>query len=316
MLITRFILRRVMFMLLVTVMVSAAIFIMMEVLPGDVARMILGQFATDDAVAAVRAQLDLDRPAWQRYLNWAAGVLRGDLGTSLYFGVPVGPLLLRRLTNSLILAGIAAVVAIPVAIGLGIVAGLQRGRAADHIITVSTLAMVSLPEFVTGLVLILIFSAWLGWLPPASLVIEGRSPLEALSSLVLPVLTLTLMMSAYIARMMRASLVEVMDRGYVQAAILKGLRWRSVVFKHALRNALLPTITVIAIYLGWLVGGLIVVETVFGYPGLGTLVLAGIKNRDVPLLEAAVLVIVVVRLLTSLLADMLYVLFNPRVRFS
>jgi peptide/nickel transport system permease protein len=313
---TGFILRRLAFMVLVVFLVSAVVFIMMEVVPGDVARMILGQFATEEAVAAVRAQLGLDRPAWQRYLDWAGGVLRGDLGDSLYFSVPNGPLLARRLGNSLILAGAAAVVAIPISVALGVVAGLQRGRLPDHAIAVGSLAAVSIPEFVTGMGLVIVFAVWLKWLPPTSLVLDDRSPLASLRTLVLPVLTLTLMMIAYISRMTRSSMIAVMNTEYIRAAILKGLRWPTVVLKHALRNALLPTITVIAVYLGWLVGGLIEVETVFGYPGIGTLTLAAIKNRDVPLLEATVLVVVVVRLLTSLLADLLYAALNPRVRYT
>jgi peptide/nickel transport system permease protein len=303
-------------MILTAWLVSLLIFVMMEVVPGDVARMILGQFASENALAALRQELGLDLPAWRRYPAWLAGVLQGDFGNSLYFNVPIGPLLLRRLENSLILAGFAGVIAIPISIAIGVIAGLRRGKVTDHALSITALAMVSMPEFLTGIGLIIIFSAWLEWLPPTSMILGDASPLDAFKTLILPVTTLTLGMMAYIARMTRASVVEVMQTEYIRMAVLKGMRWHTVVFKHALRNALLPTITVIAVYLGWLVGGLIVVETVFGYPGLGSLLLVAIKGRDVPLLEAIVLIIVLAYLLSSMLADILYVMLNPRIRYK
>jgi peptide/nickel transport system permease protein len=303
-------------MILTAWLVSLLIFIMMEVVPGDVARMILGQFASDNALSALRQELGLDLPVWHRYPAWLAGVLQGDFGNSLYFNVPIVPLLLRRLENSLILAGFAGAVAIPISIAVGVIAGLRRGKVTDHALSITALAMVSMPEFLTGMGLIIVFSGWLDWLPPTSMILGDASPLDSFKTLILPVTTLTLGMIAYISRMARASVVEVMQTEYIRMAVLKGMRWHTVVFKHALRNALLPTITVIAVYLGWLVGGLIVVETVFGYPGIGSLLLVAIKGRDVPLLEAIVLIIVLAYLLSSMFADILYVMLNPRIRYK
>jgi peptide/nickel transport system permease protein len=277
--------------------------------------MILGQQATPEDLVTLRSRLGLDRPAHVRYLEWVGGILRGDLGESLRVGLPVGPMLAQRLRNSLVLAVLAFIVGVPISILLGVAAGLTRDRWPDSLISVSTLVAVSLPEFVTAVFLIIIFASWLGWLPPTSLIDPEASPLESLRHLILPAATLTLVMMAHIARMTRSSMAEVMESNYIRTATLKGLPRRAVVFDHALRNALLPTISIIAINVGWLMGGLIVVESVFAYPGLGQLLLFAIGNHDVPLLQAVVLVIAAIYAFSNLAADLLYRYSNPRIRY-
>lgn len=278
--------------------------------------MILGQQATPEDLATLRVKLGLDRPAYVRYLEWVGGILHGDLGKSLRMGLPVGPLLSQRLRNSLVLALLAFVVGVPISVLLGIIAGLARERWPDSLVSVGTLVAVSFPEFVTGVFLIIIFSSWLRWLPPSSLIEPEANPLESLRYLILPATTLMLVMMAHIARMTRSSMVEVMGSNYIRTAILKGMPRRTVIFGHALRNALLPTISIIAINVGWLMGGLIVVESVFAYPGMGQLLLFAISNHDVPLLQAVTLVIAAIYSLSNLAADLLYRFSNPRIRYG
>lgn len=312
----KFITRRLLFLILTLFVVSLVIFVVTEILPGDVASMILGQQATEQDLETLRERLGLNRPAPERYLDWLTGMLQGDWGVSLRLGVPVAPLLIERMGNSLVLAAIAFVLGVPLAILLGVLAGLTRGRWPDSLVTVGTLIAVSLPEFVTGIILIIVFASWLQILPPTSMIDPSASPLGSIRFLILPALTLTLVMTAHIARMTRSSMIEVMGSNYVRTAILKGLPRRKVIFEHALRNSLLPTITVIAINVGWLMGGLIVVETVFAYPGMGQLLLLAVGNSDVPLLQAVTLVIAAIYAVANLGADLLYRTLNPRIRFQ
>jgi peptide/nickel transport system permease protein len=278
--------------------------------------MILGQQATPEDLATLRVKLGLNRPAYVRYLEWVGGILHGDLGKSLRMGLPVGPLLFQRLRNSLVLALLAFIVGVPISVLLGIIAGLARERWPDSLVSVGTLVAVSFPEFVTGVFLIIIFASWLKWLPPSSLIEPEANPLESLRHLILPAATLMLVMTAHIARMTRSSMVEVMESNYVRTAVLKGMPQRTVIFGHALRNALLPTISIIAINVGWLMGGLIVVESVFAYPGMGQLLLFAISNHDVPLLQAVTLVIAAIYSLSNLTADLLYRFSDPRIRYG
>lgn len=303
--------------MIVTLMaVSVTVFAVATILPGDVASAVLGPEATPEALAAMRAKLGLDRPAYVQYLEWVGGVLHGDWGESLRLRMPVGPLLMQRFRNSLVLAGLAFIFVVPTAIFLGVIAGVTHGRWSDQVISVSTLVGRSLPEFVTGGLLIVIFASWLRWLPASSLIDSEASPFESFQHLILPLLTLMAMMVAHIARMMRSSMIEVMDSDYVRTAILKGLPMHSVILQHALRNALLPTITVIALNLGWLMGGLIIVESVFAYPGVGRLLVFAVGSRDIPLLQATVLLVAAVYTLSNMLADVLYVSLNPRIQYS
>jgi peptide/nickel transport system permease protein len=314
--VTRFLLRRLGFLLLTLLLTSAVIFAITQLLPGDVARVILGREASETALQALRGRLGLDRPAPVQYLGWLSAFVRGDWGQSFSTGVPIRGLVLERLGNSLMLAGVTLAIAVPLAVALGVIAALRAGTWVDGAISVGSLAVVGLPEFVTGLVLIEVFAFRLRWLPANASIAPEAGFLEALPMLILPALTATLVLLAYIARLTRASVIEELRRPYVRTATLKGLSRREVVVNHVLRNALLPTITVIAISIGWLISGLIVVENVFNYPGLGRLLTFAIDRRDVPLLQAISLVAVLVFALANLAADLAYAFLNPRIRLA
>jgi peptide/nickel transport system permease protein len=296
--------------------VSIVIFAVTELLPGDVAVMILGSEATDETLAALRTQLGLDKPAPARYVDWLSGAARGDFGESLRMRTDVGPLVLERLKNSLALAGIALVIGVPLALGLGIIAGLRKDRPADKAITITTLLGISVPEFVIGSVLIMIFASIWPILPATSMIDPTGNPLENVKFLILPAITLVFVTLAHTARMTRSSVVRVMRTDYVRTATLKGMPRGRIIMRHVLPNALLPSITVIALNIGWMIGGLIVVETVFAYPGLGQLMIFAVTNRDVPLVQAVALLVALIYALANLGADLLYAVLNPRIRYA
>ena len=310
-----FVVRRLLFSLVVLLLVSVVTFVVVQVLPGDVASMILGTDASPEDVATMRETLGLNRPAYIRYLEWIGGAVRGDWGTSLRLNQPVAPLVMTRMANSAVLAGLTLLVSVPLAIGLGVFAGLRRGRMPDRIIALVTLIGTSLPEFVWGNVLIIVFAFWLKWLPPSSLMDPGDPVFAQFKLLLLPVATLTLVMLAYTSRMTRTSMIEVMEKNFVRTARLKGIGERQVILRHALPNALLPTITIVAMNIGWLMGSLVVVETVFSYPGLGRMMVFAVSNRDVPTLQMTVLVTAGIYCVANLVADILYAYLNPRVRY-
>jgi peptide/nickel transport system permease protein len=314
--VTGFILRRLVFGLLTVLLASIIVFAATQVLPGDVARMVLGREAGEAAVQQLRAQLGLDRPLVVQYGSWLAGFVHGDWGQSLSTDSAVRPLIFNRLNNSLRLALVAFAMYVPLGIILGLVAAVRRNTWLDSVISVTSLAFVGIPEFVTGILLIAVFAVRLKWFPASSFVAPSESFLEALPSLILPAVTVSLTSLAYIIRMTRSSTVETMSSDYVRTAYLKGLSGPVVLFRHILRNALLPTVTVIAVGIGWLVGGLIVTESVFQYPGLGRLVLFAIQRRDLPLIQATTMLIVVVFMLSNLLADVIYAVLNPRIRYQ
>ncbi len=430
----KYIVRRLGFMLLTMLLVSAAIFLISEAAPGDVARHILGQFATPEQVGLLREQMGLDQPIFVRYLDWLAGndwrltarvglplkqiklgqygeagwfavagdgiykqwkmkseglveitttadgtrqeapfegwqldengeevfwgvdtadhvvlwrkesseqrtgpasagrtmteasgekylpirrgLLRGDPGISLRTNRPVGPTLLRRMRNSFTLAGIAFAFIMPIALLLGILAGLKEGRPADRGISLFSLITTSIPEFASGVFLILVFAFWLKILPGAAVFTDDSAPWRRPDLLVLPVLTLTLVEVGYVARMTRASMIEVMNAPYIRTAYLKGLPRRRIVLKHAVRNALMAPITVIMLHVNWLIGGIVVVESVFGYPGLGMYLLDSALFKDINAIEAGAMVMVALAVGTQLLADILYTFLNPRIRYT
>jgi peptide/nickel transport system permease protein len=311
----RFLVRRLVYMALTLLIVSSVIFAVTELLPGDVAVMILGSEATDETLTALRAQLGLDQPTPVRYLTWLAGAVQGDFGQSLRMRTDVGPLVLERLKNSLALAGLAFVIGVPLALGLGIVAGLLKDRLADKAITTITLLGISVPEFVIGSLLIILFASIWPILPATSLIDPQSNPLANVRFLILPALTLVAVTLAHLTRMTRASVVRVLRTDYVRTALLKGVPRGRVIFQHVLPNALLPSITIIAINVGWMIGGLIVVETVFGYPGLGQLMIFAVTNRDVPLVQAVALLVATIYAVANLGADVLYAALNPRIRY-
>ncbi|HEY8287006.1 MAG TPA: ABC transporter permease [Chloroflexota bacterium] len=312
----RFLIRRSLLILLVLLLVSIIVFVVTSILPVDTAQAILGQSATPEALKALRHQLGLDQPAIFRYLSWLGGLLHGDLGNSLIFQVPAGPLVLNKLGNSAILAGAAFIFTVPVSLVLGILAGLNKNRWPDTVISLVTLAGVAQPEFVTGTFLVAIFATWLHWLPATNTFDTSIGFWPLVQSFIMPVITLSLVLLAYIGRMTRTNVIDVMETDYVRTAVLKGVSYRSVVLRHALRNALLPSITIIASNVGWLLGGIVVTESLYGYPGLGRLLLQAVQQRDVPLLQDITLLIALIFSLSNLLADVLYVVLNPRVRFS
>jgi peptide/nickel transport system permease protein len=307
--------RRLLLVALVMAIVSVLIFAVVQILPGDVAVMILGTSATPQDLDALRVKLGLNRPAPLRYVDWIGGAVRGDWGASLLYQMPVRPLVLERLGRSAVLAGLALAVGVPLAVGLGVLSALRRGGLVDHLVSLVSLVAVSLPEFIIGTVLILVLAFRFALLPPSSLIDPQASLWQAAPGLVLPVLTLVLALLAHMTRMTRASMLEVLEQPYVRAARLRGLRRRRVILRHALRNALLPTIGIIAINVGYLIGGIVVVETVFAYPGLGRLMVDAVNHRDVPVIQMAALIIALTYALTNLAADLAYAYLNPRIRY-
>lgn len=324
----RFARRRAAFFVFTYVLTSMMIFFMLRILPGDPARVIAGgREASEAQVQEIREQFGLDEPLIQQYFIWIADFMQGDWGESVAFrGADNQDLILERTRNSTRLAVLALAISVPVSITLGIVAGLTENKLPDSIISILTLSVVSLPEFVTGLFLVNIVALrWsdnpianaLGWWFPASSSIPSDATLqEALPSLWLPSIAATLVLLAYISRLTRAGVIEELKRDYVRTAALKGIPFRNVILRHVLRNALLPTITVIAISLSWLISGLVVIEVVFGYPGLGSLLITAIQRRDLPLVQAIVMVTVSIILVANMSADVLYALLNPRIKLE
>ena len=295
--------------------VSVILFAVAQVLPGDVGRAILGPWATETQVRALDHQLGVDRPLYERYWTWFSGFVRGEWGTSYLLNRPVAQITLDRLRNSLILGGFALCLIVPVSIGLGVLAALNYGKWLDRCIAIVGLSLIALPEFVTGIIVLAIFAVALGWLPVSSHV-PGLNPLDWFRQLLLPSIPLMFVLFGYISRMARAGTVESLRSNYVRTAILKGLPRGTVIWTHVLRNSLLPTITVISVQTGYLVGGLVVTETLFSYPGIGKLVLDSAIGHDLPVLQATVLLVAVLYMILALAADVLYTLLNPRVRLS
>ncbi|HSZ48928.1 MAG TPA: ABC transporter permease [Streptosporangiaceae bacterium] len=293
---------------------SIIIFLAGQVLPGDPGRAILGPFASPVAVANLDHQLGVDRPLLTQYWSWISGAVHGNLGVSYQYRTPVEPLLASALANSAKLAIFALLVIIPLGIAGGVIAALNAGRAADRVISLTGLSFATVPEFVSGIVVIVIFADGLKWLPSQAYAGPGASFGTQLKYLILPVVPLVFEFFGYIARMARAGTIEALESDYARTATLKGLpRW-TVIRRHILRNSLLPTITVIATQIGYLIGGLVVVEVLFNYPGFGRLVFTAATNKDFPMLEAGVLTIGVIYMIATLLADLLNTWLNPRLR--
>ena len=305
---------RLLLAILVLGLVASIVFILVEALPGDAATAYLGRNATPEGLERVRATLGLDRPAAERFLTWTGGLLRGDLGISLARQKPINAFMWMRLRNSLLLGLVAALVGFPLAIALGIWAGLTRDRLPDLLISTTSLIGMSLPDFVTATLLIYLFSIRLRLFPAVTLVNAGASLKEMLPNIVLPVLTLVIILTAYLLRVMRTSIIEVMRNDYVRVARMKGLATVTIVLRHALSNALIPTLTISALMMAWLIGNLFVIEAVFNYPGIGTLMLTAIHDRDLPLVQGIALVMAAVYVIVNLGADLLTLALNPRLR--
>jgi len=312
----RFLVVRLSLIVVTLLAVSVAIFALIEAVPGDAASVMQGQQATPDSLKNLRAQMGLDRPPHIRYLDWIWDAMRGDLGQSAKSNASISEVMGGRLRNSALLAVLAFIIAVPLGLVMGVWVGTRADTKMDRFLTMGGLVTISLPEFVTGVVMILILSSTLGWLPSSSIMMPGESIIGNPQVLVMPVLTVTGALFAYIMRMARANVIEVMESNYVRTAILKGLPMRTVVTRHVLRNAMLPTITVIANNVGWMFGGLIIIENLFAYPGMGSLLIQAIDTRDIRMLQSTALVIASVYAFSNLAADLAYGALNPRVRLT
>lgn len=308
------VIRRSLLLVVVLFAVSVMTFSIVNILPGDAAHSILGDAGTPEQVAALRERLGLNVPVTERYVTWISSAMRGDFGTSLQTSQEIGPILMARLGNSAVLGIITLLVAVPMSIVLGVVAAVYQGRLLDRLISGFTIVNFSLPEYVVGMLLILCFSIWLPIFPGSSLMDPGANPLERPEALVLPVAVLALGMLAYLSQFTRAGMIAALDSPYVRTAILKGLPKWVVVFKHALPNVLLPTICEIGMIFGYALGGIAVVELLFSYAGIGQLTVDAISYRDIPIIQASVLVIATMYGVGNLLADLLSISLNPRLR--
>ncbi len=311
-----YILKRLGLAIITLWLLSLIVFLTGQVLPGDPGRAILGNLAAPSAVRALDQQLGVDRPLVVQYFSWVGNLLRGNMGKSYQYRSAVEPFVQAALFNSLKLAALAFVVVVPLGILGGVVAALNVGRAPDRVISVLGLSAATVPEFVSGIVVIVIFAVGLKILPVTASAGQGASAASQFDHLILPAIPLVLVLFGYIARMARAGTIEALDSDYARTATLKGLRRPVVIRRHILRNSLLPTITVIATQTGYLIGGLVVVETLFNYQGIGNLIFRAANAKDFPMLEAGVLVVGVVYMVATLLADLLNNQLNPRLRLG
>ncbi len=312
----RLVVRRLLLMVPTLLVVSVLIFLMAEIVPGDVGRSILGPYASPEQVAALNHKLGADRPLVERYVRWLGGFVTGDWGESPILQAPVTRVTFESLVNSLLLAAIALVVIVPTSIVLGVLAALRRDSLLDRFISVTSLSLTVIPEFVSGVILLVLFAVVLPWFPVTASAPPGADLVTRIYHLILPAVPLMFVEMGYIARMARAGTLEVLDMPYVRTAVLKGLPQRRVVTRHVLRNGLLSTVTVVGAQVGWLVGGLVVVEKLFNYPGIGRLMAQAATLHDVKVLEATVLVVAAIYMLSNLTADVVVAALSPRVRLG
>jgi peptide/nickel transport system permease protein len=311
-----FILRRVLLGLLVLLLVSVVVFAATQALPGDPARSILGRTATPASLKALRQQLNLDRPVLSQYWSWVTGLVHGDMGTSLAAREPVSTYLHDRLINSAFLVVVAGVLSIPLSIAIGAYAALRRDRLFDVSSSIGTLLLAALPEFVVGVTLVVFFATTVfpHTLPAVAYLAPGDRPWSHLKEMILPIVTLVIAVTPYVARIMRASMIEVLESDYVEMARLKGVPEREVVVRHALPNALGPTFQVIALNLAYLAGGVIVVEYVFNFAGIGGALQNAVQTRDMPVVQALAMLIAALYVVLNMLADIATILVTPRLR--
>lgn len=300
--------------LITLVIVSFAVFFATQLLPGDVAQILLGQAATPEAVAGLRTAMGLDEPAILRFIHWLTGLVTGDLGTSYVNHIEISTLIAGRLANSLELAGVVAALSTPVALCLGILGAMYRGTLLDRAISVSTIVVISVPEFMVATLAVLVFAVWLGWFPALSYGVDVDSLGAMLRAYALPVIALSFVVSAQMIRMTRAAMIETINTPYVEMALLKGASRTRMVLVHALPNALGPIANAVALSLSYLVGGVIIVETVFNYPGVAKLMVDAVATRDLPLIQSCAMIFCFSYLSLTTLADMIAILSNPRLR--
>ena len=308
------VLKRILLGFITLFIVSLITFSGVEVLPGDACTTYLEREAYGAALEACYERLGLNTPAHERYISWAAGVLQGDFGYSLSGEMRINDVLGPRVKNSMVLASASILIGIPIALFLGIITALWRDKLPDIIISTITIFSMTIPEFISATLLILIVAIWLEWLPGIVIVPTGASISELLPNIILPVIAISMIMTAHMARMVRSSVIQVMASDYVQMAILKGVPYWTMVFKHVLPNALLPAINVVALTIAWLLGGVVVTEVVFNYPGLGRLVIESISNRDLPVVQALAIILASIYVSINLIADLMTLMLNPRLK--
>ncbi|SFN59508.1 peptide/nickel transport system permease protein [Cohaesibacter marisflavi] len=309
--------RRLLSILLVLVIVTFAVFAITAVLPGNAAIMILGEYATPDAVAALEKQLHLDLPWYMQYSGWVSGVIHGDFGMSLRLSLPVSDVVGEAFVNSAVLAGTALVLVTIIAIPLGAIAAVSRGKLMDLLLAVFSYMGSALPEFVTATLLLVVFAApKTGIFPAGGFTAPWESIPGFFSHVVLPAVTLGLVLMAHISRQVRSEMSEVLSSDFVRAARLKGLTEKRVIWRHALPNSLAPAVAVISLDIGYLLGGIIVVEEIFAWPGLGRLLIYALENRDLPVIQAVTLLLATVYALSNFLSDVIIAILDPRVRYA
>lgn len=310
----KFIVKRIGLALVTLFIVTTAIFFMTHILPGNAAERILGPFAERVNVIALEKELGLDRPIYVQYWRWLSEALQGQLGDSVQYQSPVSEILLPAIGYSFRLATMAFLIVVPLSIFGGIIAAINRGKLVDRVITVGGLSAAVIPEFVWAVLLVFVVGVKLEWLPVTAFPDVDTSIVQVIRHMILPSLALVLVLFGYISRIARAGVIEAMDSDYSRTAVLKGLTKRQMINRHVLRNALLPTIAVVASQVPYLVGGLVAVEIVFNYPGFGSLLLQAVQYRDYPMLQAAVLIVGSVIVMMQLIADILFAILNPRIR--
>ena len=306
--------RRLVVMLTTLLIGSFIVFSATSLLPGDTATILLGQAATQEAVAGLRTAMHLDDPALLRFVRWVFGLLHGELGTSYANNMASADLIGPRFINSMKLAGITTLIAVPLALTLGISSAMLRGTLYDRVVTVLTIGVISVPEFMIATLAVLLFAVYLKWLPALSLVSEVHTLFDVLRVYAMPVITLTFVVSAQMIRMSRAAVIETLDTPYVEMALLKGAPRMRIVLRHALPNALGPIVNAVALSLSYLVGGVIIVETIFNYPGIAKLMVDGVATRDLPLIQTCAMIFCVGYLLLITTADIIAIMSNPRLR--
>jgi len=311
-----YVLRRLGAVAVIAVIMTVIVFAATHILPGNAAIMIMGKYATPEQIAALEERLGLHAPLLTQYWDWVSGLVRGDFGQSMIMDRPVGPIVAEAFGKSLVLAACAMATVTFLGIFIGVVSAVHAGRPLDHILSIFSYLGISVPEFFWAIIFIFVFAGWLRWLPAAGVAEPGAGFVAFVAHLVLPVATLTLTLLAHVARMTRSSMLEVLQSQFIKAARARGLPERTVLFRHALRNGLLPTITVLANDFGFLIGGIVVIETVFAYPGIGRLLIFAVERHDLPLMQAIILILTLVYCLANLIADLLYAYFNPRIRYG
>lgn len=311
-----YILQRLFLALLVILGVSFVVFMIVQIVPGDPARVVLGAYASDENVAAVRERMGLNRPFLEQYASWLSNAVRGNLGTSLITSQEVGPQLAERIGPTIELALAALLIGLGIAFPLGIITAVKPGGLLDLVASFFSQIGVSVPSFWMGILMVLLFSLTLGWLPPSGYTPFGENAGDWLAHLVLPAVTIGIVTASILTRFIRSAMLDVLHMGYIQTARSKGLPERTVITRHALRNAMISIVTIIGLQMTALLSGVVVVEVVFGWPGLGRLALDAVLDRDYPMLQGAVMIVAIMVTVVNLLIDLLYFFLDPRIEFA